>query len=231
MRTQAKRSDRASPWSSISLSNWLLHTLKGSKIGLAVYDKGFRYVGVNSAIAAMNGVPSEEHVGQTPSDVVGRASRIIEPKIDRVFLTGQPVHHHEFSAKLPMRTDLGYWIQDYLPIRDEKDRVSHVAIFALEVTEQRRLKTIMRHFRTSLPPGVLFDLPPTMELPANILSSRELAVLELLAKGKSNKEVASILTISARTVETYRLRIKLKLGLNSVVELVHYAVRHGIVKP
>jgi DNA-binding CsgD family transcriptional regulator len=231
MRTQAKRSDRASPRSSIGLSNWLLNALKGSKIGLAVYDKDFRYVGVNSAIAAMNGVPSEEHLGQTPSYVVGRASRIIEPQIDRVFLTGQPVHHHEFSAKLLRRTDIGYWIQDYFPISDEKDRVSHVAIFVVEVTEQRRLKAMMCYLRTSLPPGVPFDLPPTREFPPNILSGRELAVLNLLAKGKSNKEVASTLTISARTVETYRSRIKLKLGLKSLVELVHYAIRHGIVKP
>jgi DNA-binding NarL/FixJ family response regulator len=59
--------------------------------------------------------------------------------------------------------------------------------------------------------------------------SRELQVLDLLAQGESNKQVASALTISEKTVETYRSRIKLKLGLNSLVELVHYAIRHGIV--
>src|SRR5437588_8965828 len=124
MRTRTKRSDRASPRSSFKLSTWLLKTLDGSKIGLAIYDKGFHYVGVNSAIATMNGVPPEEHLGQTAPEVIGRTARVIEPRIDRVFLTGQAVYQHEFSAKLPMRTDIGYWIQDYFPISDERDRES-----------------------------------------------------------------------------------------------------------
>jgi DNA-binding CsgD family transcriptional regulator len=260
MRSPAKRPAQTFRRSSIRFSRRLLEILNGSRIGMAIYDKGFRYVGVNSAIAVMNGVPREEHVGQTAPEVIGRTSRIIEPRIERVFVTGQPVHHHEFSAKLPMRSGIGYWIQDYFPISEEGTRVSHVGIFVTEVTEQRRLEVMIRHLRRSIasgvpidgekklralirgskppntiawpkpPQGVLFDSPP-VEFPLNILSGRELEVLSLLAQGKSNKQVASALTISEKTVETYRSRIKLKLGLNSLVELVHYAIRHGVVKP
>jgi DNA-binding CsgD family transcriptional regulator len=232
MPTRAKHSDRALPSPSINPSDWLLKALTGSEIGFAVYDEGFHYVGVNSAISAMNGVPPEEHLGQTPPDVIGRTSRIIEPQIDRVFMTGQPVYRHEFCAKLPMRTDIGHWIQDYFPIGDERDRVSHVAIFCVEVTEQRRLEAVVRHFRRPTPAASrgCSDLQSTTESPPDILSDRELQVLDLLAQGKSNKEVASALTISEKTVETYRSRIKFKLGLHSLVELVHYAIRYGIVK-
>jgi PAS domain-containing protein len=157
MRTRTNRSDRAHARSSFNLSNWLLKTLNGSKIGLAIYDKGFHYVGVNSAIAIMNGVPPEEHLGQTAPEVIGRTARIIEARIDRVFLTGQPVYQHEFSAKLPMRTDIGYWVQDYFPIGDERDRVSHVGIFVIEVTQHRRLEGIIRHLRASITSGDTID--------------------------------------------------------------------------
>jgi len=238
MRTRTKRLGRALPKSSFRLAKWLLQTLNGSKIGFAIYDKSFHYVGVNFAIAAMNGVPPEEHLGQTPRDVVGRTSIIIEPRIDRVFLTGEPVYHHEFSAKLPKRTDVGYWIQDYFPISDDRDRISHVGIFVVEVTEQQRLLGLIQAAQprgarvwSKLPPGALFDSPPSMEFPTDVLSARELEVLSFLAQGKSNKEVGSALTISEKTVETYRSRIKLKLGLKSLVELVHYAIQRGIVKP
>lgn len=63
------------------------------------------------------------------------------------------------------------------------------------------------------------------------LSSREREIVQLLAEGKSNKEVAAILTISVKTAETHRHRIMQKLGLKSIVDLVHYAIRNHIVEP
>ena len=44
-----------------------------------------------------------------------------------------------------------------------------------------------------------------------------------------NKEIAALLGISVRTVETHRAKIMLKLGLHSLAELIHYAIRHGII--
>lgn len=61
------------------------------------------------------------------------------------------------------------------------------------------------------------------------LTERELEVARLLAEGKSNWVVARILGISMKTVETHRANIMRKLGLGSVVELVHYAVRNQLV--
>lgn len=63
------------------------------------------------------------------------------------------------------------------------------------------------------------------------LTERELEVTTLLAEGKSNKEVATALSISVRTVETHRAGIMRKLEINSIVELVHYAVRHKLISP
>lgn len=61
------------------------------------------------------------------------------------------------------------------------------------------------------------------------LSSREFEVFRLMASAKSPKEIAWQLDISAKTVSTYRTRILEKMGMTSNVELMQYAVRHGLV--
>ncbi len=61
------------------------------------------------------------------------------------------------------------------------------------------------------------------------LTPREKEIVQLLAEGKSNKEAASVLNISVKTVETHRTNIMRKLRFHSVGELVRYAVRNNIV--
>ncbi len=63
------------------------------------------------------------------------------------------------------------------------------------------------------------------------LTSREREIVQLLAEGKSSKEVASDLGISVKTAETHRANIMRKLDLHSVSELVRYAVRNEIIVP
>jgi DNA-binding NarL/FixJ family response regulator len=62
------------------------------------------------------------------------------------------------------------------------------------------------------------------------LTPREREIVQLLAEGKSNKEVAVALNLSVKTAETHRSNLMRKLGLHSVSELVLYAVRHHIVQ-
>ncbi len=63
------------------------------------------------------------------------------------------------------------------------------------------------------------------------LTPREREIVQLLAEGKSNKEVATALDMSVKTVETHRANIMRKLELHSLSELVLYAVRNRIVQP
>ncbi len=62
-----------------------------------------------------------------------------------------------------------------------------------------------------------------------LLTTREREILQLLAEGKSNKEVAAMLNLSQYTVETHRGNILQKLNLHSVPELILYAVRKGVI--
>ena len=63
----------------------------------------------------------------------------------------------------------------------------------------------------------------------HLLTSREHEVLQLLAEGRSNKEVASLLDLSLSTVETHRGNLMQKLNLHNTAEIVLYAVRKGII--
>ncbi|MFU8835026.1 response regulator transcription factor [Roseovarius autotrophicus] len=62
------------------------------------------------------------------------------------------------------------------------------------------------------------------------LTNREQTILLQLAQGKSNKEVALVLDISVRTVETHRKNIKRKLGISSTAGLTRYALEHGVLQ-
>jgi DNA-binding NarL/FixJ family response regulator len=66
--------------------------------------------------------------------------------------------------------------------------------------------------------------------PANRLTPREREIVQLLAGGKSNKEVAALLDISTKTVEAHRANIMHKLNLSAFSDLVHYAIRNKIVE-
>jgi DNA-binding NarL/FixJ family response regulator len=61
-------------------------------------------------------------------------------------------------------------------------------------------------------------------------TSREREIIQLLAEGRSNKEVGAALGISMKTAETHRAAIMRKLGLHSIGELVRYAIRNQIIQ-
>jgi two-component system, NarL family, response regulator NreC len=65
----------------------------------------------------------------------------------------------------------------------------------------------------------------------DLLTEREREVLQLLAGGKSNKEVASVLNISPYTIETHRNNLMQKLNLHNTAEIVLYAVRKALITP
>ena len=68
-----------------------------------------------------------------------------------------------------------------------------------------------------------------VETPADRLTPREREIVQLVAEGKSNKEISSALNISVKTVEAHRSHLMHKLNLSSISELVRYAIRNKIV--
>jgi DNA-binding CsgD family transcriptional regulator len=67
--------------------------------------------------------------------------------------------------------------------------------------------------------------PGTLET----LSEREREILKLVADGKTSREIAERLSISPKTVDTYRSRLMSKIGVKNLVGLVKFAIRHGLI--
>jgi DNA-binding CsgD family transcriptional regulator len=63
------------------------------------------------------------------------------------------------------------------------------------------------------------------------LTPREREVLQLVAEGKTTKEVAAVLGISVKTAESHRSRIMEKLDIHETASLVRYAIRLGVIQP
>ena len=70
---------------------------------------------------------------------------------------------------------------------------------------------------------------PPGDNPAATLTPRQREILQLLAEGKSAKEIAALLSLSARTVEDHKYRLMEQLHIENSAELIHFAIKHGLV--
>lgn len=92
------------------------------------------------------------------------------------------------------------------------------------------------HFFSARLSDVIFEGFLKKDMPHDVAdnhqkpSSREREIIQLLAEGRSNKEVAAELGISVKTAETHRAAVMRKLGLHSISELVRYAIRNHIIQ-
>jgi DNA-binding NarL/FixJ family response regulator len=111
-------------------------------------------------------------------------------------------------------------------LKDEADRVlldavqalsQHKPFFSARVTE-------------AAVTAIIADASDSAKSSRSRLTPREREILQLLAEGKSNKEVASLLNISVNTAEAHRANIMLKLDFHSLAELVMYAIRNNIIQ-
>jgi|GEM_PF-6775414 len=262
-----------------------LRGLGASSIGVAVFNRKIHFCAINHTLASFNRVPAEAHLGKPLDPIIGKLANVVGERIERVFHTGQAITGFEVSGKLPRRPDIGYWLEDYLPIFDESGRISNVCAVVVELTKQKRVEQLLRDCRTKthqrltsmlrvaqsgvnqclrsaahgrtrqididqnvkafrrLTKGfqeILAEIAavhPARDagksrggLRPSTLPPRQRTVLQLLAEGKSPKEIASLLNLNPNTVRIHKTRIFKKLGIDSLPGLVRYAIRSGLVE-
>jgi len=84
------------------------------------------------------------------------------------------------------------------------------------------------YFSPKITDKLLVNLSPNRTGPLDSLSDREREVLQLATEGRTSLEIATLLSLSPKTVETYRSRIMTKLDLDSLPALVKFAIQHGL---
>ena len=143
--------------------------------------------------------------------------RKVSPETEILILT---MH----DSELMIRGVLEAGARGYI-LKDDADRHLIAAVEAL-----RRHKP---YFSSRISAAALQAKPPLGEAsaqPRHRLTPREREIVQLLAEGKGNKEIAEFLNISVKTAETHRANIMLKLNFHSITELVRYAVRNHIIQ-
>lgn len=98
------------------------------------------------------------------------------------------------------------------------------------ITAIRKVSSGGKYVSPSLAESLALNLSDDNSKPLHDkLSSREYQILCMIASGKTGKEIAAELNLSAKTVSTYRARVLEKMGLHSNAELTHYALQNGLV--
>lgn len=156
------------------------------------------------------------------------------PQLNGIDATAQILHRDPRTAViiLSMHSDEGYIVRalsagarGYLL----KDSAEEDLIQAVRVVAQGRPFFSPRITQTLLDDYVRQLRQKGLQDSYELLTEREREVLQLIAEGKSNKEVATILDLSVYTVETHRTNLMQKLNLHNTAEIVLYAVRKKII--
>jgi len=110
-----------------------------SSVGLCILDLEFRYLAINNTLAEINGIPAQNHIGKTVREILGDFADVVEPELQRVISTGEPLLNLESAAAVPARVGTGHWVGSSYPIKDATGAVTRIGVVLVEVTAQERL--------------------------------------------------------------------------------------------
>jgi DNA-binding CsgD family transcriptional regulator len=207
----------------------LLSALDASAIGIVICDRSLRYKALNRSVAKIHNVPIEAHLGHKFHEILGGFAERVAPLWENVFASGKRLSNLDITGQLPKRSGVGRWIENLFPLTDSRGRVAQVGCFVIEIASPPIASS-----SPSSPIGETTSAtgsqPSGPDRPhRTLLTRREQEIVRLVAEGKSNKEISSLLAISIRTVETYRSRLMLKLQARSIAHLVQYAIKNRII--
>jgi PAS domain S-box-containing protein len=118
----------------------LLDTLIGSApIGFDFVDRELRFVRINEALAANNGLPVEEHIGRTVREVLPDLADAVEPLLRQVLETGEPILDMEVGGETQAQPGVPrIWRESLYPVRNSDGEILGVGAIVTEITEHRR---------------------------------------------------------------------------------------------
>ncbi len=120
-------------------------------LGFCVFDADFRYVYVNEALATLNGLPPEGHVGRSIHDVLPHVASFVEVELGRVLTTGKPVISGMVEAETPAAPGVKKVFQHtYAAVMGEGSEVIGVSCLVNDVSSQRRTRDALRQSEESL---------------------------------------------------------------------------------
>ncbi|MFF3896173.1 SpoIIE family protein phosphatase [Streptomyces sp. NPDC001812] len=154
-----------------------------SPIGLAVLDTGLRYVSVNPALAQINGVPADDHLGRTVPEVLPRLdAEAIQTVAFRVLDTGKPVVDQSMIGRTPADPEVDHaWSVSLYRLENALGSVLGVAVSVVDVTEQYRaaMEAETARRRLALVADASVRIGTTLDLERTARELADVAVPEL----------------------------------------------------
>lgn len=120
--------------------------LVSAPLGIAVFDRAYRYLRVNSVLAGINGLAAEDHENRTVAEVVPANASAVEPVIERVFVTGNAIANLEIEGETSQQPGVRrHWLTGFYPIRGGADeQVTAVGAWVVEISDLKRAERELR---------------------------------------------------------------------------------------
>jgi hypothetical protein len=175
--------------------------LAAPTIGVAVLDRCFRFEAINEALAKMNGIPAQDHLGKPLHNILGDLAEEVGTAFETVFVTGKPMIK-ELNGVLPSRMYAAHWIESYFPIKGAAGSVNQVGAIVIEVPDKTGLTSADDSLagRSSDASGNLNHLDLSTHLEKSVSLRPSKYVNEVV---RSWKEIAHYAATSVRTVQRW----------------------------
>ena len=119
--------------------------LISAPVGIGFWDRDLRFIRVNDALAQLNRLPPDEHIGRTLAEVIPNLAPALEPLYRSVLETGEPVVHEESTDEaIAGPGDARHWLSSYYPVLNESGETTGVGGMILEITGQKRADARLR---------------------------------------------------------------------------------------
>lgn len=118
--------------------------IASSPIGIALFDRDFRYVHVNEALAVTNGIPAQEHIGRRFWEVLPQWSPAIVPLLQHVIDTKEPLLNQEVAGVTHPFDKVRHGLVNYFPVCLPEGEVLGVGVTSMDITDRRHMEESLR---------------------------------------------------------------------------------------